>query len=153
MFVGKVEAREESVTRLLEEERQLGIDRVEYFRHFGARVDELCQKLRVLMDSLRRDGKSIAGYGAAAKACTLMSAAGITADDLECVVDRNSFKHGRYMPGNHLPIRPVAWLLEHMPDYVLVLSWNFADEIVQQQAEYAARGGKFVVPVPEPRMV
>jgi SAM-dependent methyltransferase len=153
LFVGKAEEVDPSVTRLLDEERQLGLDQLEYYLDFGARVKKLCEDLRVLIDRLKAEGRRLAGYGAAAKGCTLMAAAQITADDLECVVDRSPFKHGWYMPGNHIPIRPVEWLLEHSPDCVLLLSWNFADEIMSQQAAYREQGGKFLVPVPAPRMV
>jgi SAM-dependent methyltransferase len=153
LFVGKHAAVDSSVTRILEEERRLGLDGPDYYRDFGVRVAALCERLRALIDALKTKGQRLAGYGAAAKGCTLMAAARITADDLECVVDRSPFKHGWYMPGNHIPIRPVDWLLEHSPDCVLLLSWNFADEIMSQQSEYRARGGKFLVPVPEPKII
>ena len=153
LFVGKSEAVEDSVTGLLNEERELGLDSLDYYLSFGARVKALCEELRTMISKLRADGQRLAGYGAAAKGCTLMAAAGITSEDLECVVDRSPFKHGWYMPGNHIPIRPVEWLLEHSPDCVLLLSWNFAEEIMDQQAEYRRSGGKFLVPVPQPRII
>ena len=152
LFVGKVEAVDHSVTSLLDEERQLGVDKLDYYKSFAAKVEALCTELRTLIDTLKSEGRRLAGYGAAAKACTLMAGAGITADDLECIVDRSPYKNGWYMPGNHIPIRPVSWLLEHFPDYVLLLSWNFAEEIMNQQAEYRQRGGKFIVPIPELRI-
>jgi hypothetical protein len=82
-----------------------------------------------------------------------MSFVDIDGDDLDYVVDRNAFKHGRYMPGNHLPILPTEHLLRDMPDYLLILSWNFADEVIAQQSGYASAGGRFVVPIPEPRII
>jgi len=91
--------------------------------------------------------------GKSAKACTLLAYTGIGAGQLECLVDKSTFKQGWYFPGNHLPIRSPDWLLEVQPEYTLILPWNFADEIIAQQAEYRRRGGKFIIPVPEPIVV
>ena len=94
-----------------------------------------------------------AAYGASAKGSTLLNYAGIGAETLDFVVDRSTVKQGWYTPGTHLPIFSAAKLLEAMPDYVLLLTWNFADEILEQQAEYRARGGRFVIPIPDVRFV
>ncbi|MGH2684227.1 MAG: methyltransferase C-terminal domain-containing protein, partial [Actinomycetota bacterium] len=98
-------------------------------------------------------GKRIAAYGAAAKGSTLLNFAGIGSDLVDYVVDRNVHKHGKLMPGVHLPIHDPARLLLDRPDYLLLLAWNFRDEIVAQQAEYARRGGRFIVPVPAPEIL
>ena len=82
-----------------------------------------------------------------------MNFAGIGADLVEFVVDRNDHKQGLLMPGVHLPIRPTSALLEEMPDYVLLLAWNFREEIAAQQREYLERGGRFIVPVPRPEVI
>lgn len=150
LFLAKHDEPGESVRRLLAEERSLELDKPVYFENFGKRVERLRMALRALVDDLRRDGRRIAGYGAAGKGCTLLAYTGIGAEHLECLVDRNGFKQGRYFPGNHLPIRHPDWLLESQPDFTLLLPWNFADEIIAQQAEYRRRGGRFIVPVPEP---
>jgi len=152
LFVEKVDRPQNSVLELLEEERAEGVDDLTYFAEFGSRVEKVRTSLRRLLDDLRGKGKRIAGYGAAAKSCTLMSYVGIDREDLGFIVDRNEFKHGRYTPGNHIPIRPPETLLTDRPDYVLILPWNFADEIMVQQAEYAAQRGKFILPIPEPRI-
>jgi hypothetical protein len=142
-----------NVTRLLEEEKQLGLDRADYYRDFATRVQSVKQQLQSLLDSLKAQGKRIVGYAAAAKATILLNAAGIDGRYLDYVVDRNVHKHGRYMPGVRLPIFDTARLLESpAPDYVVVLAWNLKDEIMRQQQEYADRGGQFIVPVPVPRI-
>ena len=102
---------------------------------------------------MKSKGKRIAAYGAAAKGCTLLNYFGIGEDIIGYVVDRSTYKQGRYMPGIHLPILPPAKLLEDQPDYVIMFSWNFAEEIMLQQVEYRRRGGQFIIPVPSVKIV
>jgi SAM-dependent methyltransferase len=142
-----------SVDALLTEEAALGIDSPSYFREFAARVDALLAELRALLADLRAQGRRIAGYGAAAKATVLLNALGVGAETVEFVVDRNPHKQGRLIPGTTIPILPAERLLEEQPDDTVLFSWNFADEVLGQQAEYRARGGRFVIPSPSPHVV
>jgi SAM-dependent methyltransferase len=142
-----------AVTALLEEEQGWGVSEPAFYLGFAANVERLRDGLRSLLADLRAAGKRIAAYGAAAKGSTLLNYCGVGRETLAYVADRSTVKQGYYMPGVHLRIEPPAKLLEDSPDYLLLLAWNFADEIMAQQAEYRRLGGQFIVPVPQPRVV
>jgi len=125
----------------------------EFYRGFGKDVERLRVELVSLLSKLKAEGKRIAVYGASAKGSTLMNYFGLGRPLLDFVVDRSTIKQGHYTPGTHLPIYPPGMLLQEKPDYVLLLTWNFADEILQQQDEYRKQGGRFIIPIPEVRVV
>ena len=153
LYVEPRERVEDSVRTLLAEERATGVDRGDFYRDFATQVAGVKTALLALLRDLKAQGKSIAAYGAAAKGATLINYIGIGPELIDFVVDRNTFKQGRYMPGQHLPIFGPERLSEARPDYVLLLAWNFAAEIRAQQADYEQAGGRFIVPVPEPRVL
>jgi hypothetical protein len=143
----------EGVGRLLAEEREWGVGDVNVYRAFAARVGRLKEELRGLLADIKGRGERVAAYGAAAKGSTLLNYFRIGREAIDFVADRSTYKQGRRMPGVRIPIVEPGKLLEEQPDYVLLLTWNFADEILEQQAEYRRRGGRFIVPVPEVRVV
>jgi len=144
-----------AVAALLAEEEAAGLAGPEGrgYRHFAAAVEDLGRTLRDLLGRLKAEGARIAAYGASAKGSTLLNALGIGAETLDFVADRSTVKQGRFTPGTHLPILPPEAILERRPDYVLLLTWNFREEILAQQAAYREAGGKFIVPVPRPEVV
>lgn len=146
-------ARGAAAQALLDEEAAWGVDDFVFYAGFARAVEALRADLRALLGGLKAQGCTIAAYGASAKGSTLLNYFGIGAETLGFVADRSTYKQGRYTPGTHLPICAPTKLLEAQPDYTLLLTWNFAAEILDQQAEYRRRGGQFIIPIPQVRVV
>jgi SAM-dependent methyltransferase len=141
------------VATMLAGEQAWGVDEPQRYGRFQEEVGCLRTKLVDLIRDLKRQGRSIAGYGASAKGTTLLNYCGLGADEIAYVVDRSPMKQGQLTPGTRLAIHRPEKLLETRPDYVMLLVWNFADEVIAQQAEYRRGGGRFIVPLPVPRIV
>ena len=133
---------------LAEEEGATGLSAFDCYKRFASDVRRNRLAILDLLESFKREGKTIVGYGAPAKGNTLLNFCGIDTRLLPYTVDKNPMKVGLYTPGMHIPVLPVSTLLECHPDYVLILAWNFADEIMRQQWEYRNRGGRFMIPIP-----
>ena len=142
----------EAVARLLAAEQEQGYNDLERYQAFAPKVIETKHKLLEFLIQAKREGRSVAGYGAPGKGNTLLNYCGIRTDCLDYTVDRNPFKHGKYCPGTHIPIYPVEKIRETQPDYLLILPWNLREEIMSQMAFVREWGGSFVVPIPELRV-
>lgn len=137
----------------LDRERAARLFERQTYAEFAERVERIRSELMALLRDLKGQGKRIAGYGAPAKGNTLLNYYGIGPDLLDFLADRNQLKQGLYSPGMQIPVVPPEEIARTAPDYLLILAWNFADEIMQQQTAYRQRGGRFILPIPEPRVV
>jgi SAM-dependent methyltransferase len=142
-----------SVTKLRDQELALGFEKLETYTAFDGQVKETKRKLLEFLIAARRAGKSVVGYGAPGKGNTLLNYCGIRTDFLDYTVDRNPYKHGKYLPGSHIPIYPPERIAQTKPDYVLILPWNLKDEIVAQLSYIREWGGRCVVPIPETTVI
>lgn len=141
------------VAKVLAEERAAQLDVMAGYETFAAKVIETKHALLEFLIAAKRAGHSVAGYGAPGKGNTLLNYCGIRQDFLDYTVDRNPYKHGKFLPGTRIPIFPPERIAETQPDYILILPWNIKDEIVQQLAFVRDWGGKFVVPIPKLQII
>lgn len=142
-----------SVDNLLELERSLEMDRPETFRAYNQRVNEVRDDLGTLLIDLKQQGYSIAGYGAPTKATTMLMHFGLSQEMLDFTLEDNPLKHGCFLPGAMIPILPADELYVRKPDYVVILAWNFAHSIIKKHRRYHEEGGRFILPMPVPRIV
>ena len=142
-----------AVLTLKQRERDIGLTKMQTYTSFAEQVMESKRALLDLLIRLRRQGRRVVGYGAPGKGNTLLNYCGIRRDFLEFTVDRNPYKHGRYLPGTRIPIHPVERILESRPDYILILPWNLRDEILAQLAYARDWGAKFIVPIPQAQIL
>lgn len=150
---GGPHAADGSVEKLIAQEETLGLDKAATLRAFARRIDALKAELTALLDDLAAGGKRIAGYGAPAKATTLMYHFAIGPERIDFIVDDSPLKQGLFSPGLHIPVvGPDALAAEH-PDYLLILAWNFADPIMEKMRAFKGRGGRFILPLPEVKVV
>jgi SAM-dependent methyltransferase len=139
----------ERVFAMRAQEAAAGVNTLAYYRTFGEQVKETKRKLLHFLIEARSQGKTVAGYGAPGKGNTLLNYCGVRTDFLDYTVDRNPYKQGKFLPGTRIPIHSPDWIAQTKPDYVLILPWNFKDEIMHQLTYIRDWGGKFVVPIPE----
>ncbi|MAE13841.1 SAM-dependent methyltransferase [Candidatus Woesearchaeota archaeon] len=142
-----------SVSKLLEEEESFGVNTIELYQDFAGKISLVKEKLVSYLKNIKTQGKKIAGYGAPAKGNTLLSYCGISTNYIDYIVDDNPLKVGLFTPGTHIPVVDSTELEKNTPDYLLVLAWNFAKEIVEKNAKYKEQGVKFIIPLPEPQII
>lgn len=138
------------VAKMLKNEKNIGLQNIETYLGFKSRVDYIKYKLLSLLEELKKEGKVVVGYGASAKSNTLLNYCGINTDYLSCIVDKTTYKIGKFTPGTHIPI---VDNLDKYPDYYLLLVWNYSAQILHREQNFRKKGGKFIVPVPTPHIL
>lgn len=140
---------EPNVAAMKEKERAAGLTSLEGYSGFEARAQKVKRDLLTFLITAKEEGRAVAGYGAPAKGNTLLNYCGVRTDLLEYTVDRSPHKQGKFLPGTHIPIHAPERIMETRPDYVLILPWNLKDEIMEQMKDVVSWGGRFVIPIPE----
>jgi SAM-dependent methyltransferase len=155
VFIKKSEGNHEihkEVEETLEYEKGIGINDIEIYKNFSNKVYHVKERLVSYIRDIKAQKKSIAGYGAPAKSTTLLNFCNIGRDFIDYIVDDNPLKIGLYSPGTHIPVVSSSMLEKKRPDYILILAWNFAEEILKKTGKYADQGVKFIIPLPEPKI-
>jgi hypothetical protein len=153
LFITREPGQSERLVSLLAAEEERKVRTAAFYRPFIERIARMRDETRAAISRLKQAGARVAGYGAAAKATTLLHYFGLDRDDLDFIVDKSPWKQGLAMPVTRIPILPPAALATERPEAVLLLAWNFADEIISENAAYLEAGGRFIVPVPRLREV
>jgi hypothetical protein len=143
----------ERISKLRRQELDAGLERMQTYATFGEKVKESKRSLLQFLIRVKQEGKRVAGYGAPGKGNTLLNYCGIRTDFLDYTVDRNPYKQGKYLPGTHIPIFRPERIFETKPDFLLILPWNFKEEIVKQMAAIRQWGGKFLVAIPQTEVI
>ncbi len=142
-----------SVDEALKQEAARGLEKIETYRAFAGQIAALGKALKVELAKAKAEGKTVMGFGAPAKATTLMFHFSLGKDDISAIVDDSPLKQGKFSPGLHIPVVPAKAIETQKPDYLLILAWNFADSIIAKNQDFKARGGRFIVPVPELKVI
>lgn len=142
-----------SVAEALQRENEMRLGEPATWEAFAQRVNQIRTELPAMLRALKAQGKRIVGYGASAKGNTLLNTCGLGAKELDYIIDNTPFKQNKVAPGSWLAIRPPESLLKDQPDFALLLAWNFAPEIIKRESEFQKRGGRFIVPIPKPRVI
>lgn len=156
VYVKKIGTRsgvKKSVHKFLEEEENLGLNKIKTYLKFSKKIKENKKHLIVLLKKLKSQNKTIIGYGAPAKGNTLLNYYKIGPEILDYIVDDSEYKQGLYTPGTHIPIYPFSKIKETNPDYIFILAWNFANPLMSKLSDFDKRGGHFIIPVPKARII
>jgi len=143
----------EDVGKILDYEKDIGVDNINFYKKFADNVYEVKKELIKFFNEFKSKNKKIVGYGAPAKSTTLLNFLNVDNNYIEYIVEDNPLKIGLYTPGTHIPLVSSNALDENKPDYILILAWNFASEIMDKTINYRQKGVKFIIPLPKPRIV
>jgi methylation protein EvaC len=144
---------DDRVQKVLDEEKNIGLDRLDGFRTFGNKVEKSKTDLLLLLSELKKKGKKVAGYAATSKSTTILNYCQIGPDLIRCIYDTTPIKHGKFSPGMHIPIRPYEEFVRQPPDYAFLFAWNHSEEIMAKEQGYMTHGGKWITHVPEVRVI